>query len=230
MSLTDPPAGAPADDIQRPLSAMTGEESGEPSGATGLPAGLDAGVPRRKIPVHTLLLVGVVAASAALLFIMRRAGMGPSVTMATDKIDYDLNAAPVGRTKEHERVLADLGSSRVALQVPSQQVKKNPFEMTFVVATPEDGAAPDRSAEIARAESERRQREAAARRQAIASALAALEVQGIVGGSTPVARVNDRVVRVGDVVGEFFTITAIRGRSIEVTIDGETHVVAMRQP
>lgn len=54
-----------------------------------------------------------------------------------------------------------------------------------------------------------------------------LKLHSVVGGRVPVARLGDQTVKVGDVVLELFTVTAIGGRSVALTVDGETYNLVM---
>ena len=124
---------------------------------------------------------------------------------------------------DHTRVLRDLSESAVKGQVPIEQVQKNPFEIPAVIAAP----TPDDPELAAKQAAERARKEAEARKQHLDQVLAGLKVHGIIGGSTPVARINDKAVRVGDKVEDIFEVAAIQGRSVELECDGQTYVLSL---
>ncbi|MCW5765647.1 MAG: hypothetical protein KIT68_06700 [Phycisphaeraceae bacterium] len=213
-----------------PEAASGGQ--GEPEGGTlaGL-EGLSAEITRRpRVSAQSVLLAVVVVVAGGVLFAMRQIGLGPASAIAQTK-DAEI---PMPSSGDHRGVLADLNTSRVDLQVPEANVKKNPFRLVGAAMEPEvaaPGATTDeasrRAGEAARADAEKRRKQAEARAGLVKSKLNGMTLNGVMGGSNPVARVNGRVYRTGDVVDELFTVREIRQRAVDLECDGITYTIEM---
>jgi hypothetical protein len=194
-------------------------------GVAPLPASTGARISHAAIFFAVLLVVG-----GGLLFAMRKVGINPMSAIANMK-EPDVDLTKTGKTGvDHHRVLRDLSESTVKGQVPIEQVQKNPFEIPDVAGQSSDD--PEAAAKLA---ADRARKDAEGRRQHIQNALASLQVHGILGGSTPVARINDEAVRIGDTIAEYFTVKSIHGRSVELECDGQVYTIsiddqAARQP
>lgn len=203
------------------LDSLAPGAGGEGLGGAPLTAPTGSRVSQAAIFFAVLIIAG-----GGMLFVMRKVGfnaMSAFAKMKEPEVDLTRNAAG---SRDHHRVLRDLSESTVKGQVPIDQVQKNPFEIPEVVA-----ADASNDPEVAaRQAAERARKEAAARKQRLETALANLKVHGILGGSNPVARINDQAVRVGDVVDEFFTVKAIKGRSVELEYEGETFTISLDDP
>ena len=75
-----------------------------------------------------------------------------------------------------------------------------------------------------RAAAERARHDAELRRGKVQTALAQLKINGIIGGSNPVARISGEAVRVGDTIGDppLFRVKSIQGRSVELELADTT--------
>ena len=173
--------------------------------------------PKKKIPTQVVFFLVLLVISGGALYAMRRMGMGPIGAAADVPLDYDYTKKAVGN--EHKKAIDDLKANHVASQVPSDDVQKNPFKLAESLkradtgpANPTQPAGPD---------------PAAARAELIRSTLGSLRVHGILDGSTPVARINDQTVRVGDKLADVFTVTTIQGRTIELTADDKTYTLSL---
>jgi hypothetical protein len=186
-------------------------------GVAPLPAQSGAKVSHAAIFFAVLVVVG-----GGLLFAMRKVGINPMSAIANMK-EPDVDLTKTGKAGvDHHRVLRDLSESTVKGQVPIEQVQKNPFEIPEVAAQSTDDS------EVTRRRKEDQERkDAEGRRQHILNALASLKVHGILGGSTPVARINDEAVRIGDTVADYFIVKAIHGRSVELECDGTVHTISI---
>lgn len=184
--------------------------------------------PARRYNLQTIILVVVVAASAGMLYAMRRHGMGAGFTFQTVKIDYEWDhLSPVNQAQQ-QRVLDDLARSGQPIKVTVAQLPKNPFVLDLSVAVPvmDPGHVVDPNAEAARlAEINRKIRE-----REIQNALATVQLQSVMDGRVPIARVNGRFVRVGDTVADVFTVRAIHGRTVELAVDDRVFAVSMEEP
>jgi hypothetical protein len=219
-------------DALAPLDAQNG--GGGP--ADGLPAdgsaadmsaaliGVQAGKARRKISSGTITIGLVVALAGGALVFMRHMGLGAGIASAKDGGKLADVEAPKVRG-DYAAVLADLTTSRTTNQVPVDKLKKNPFRLINSAISPTlttvDGSA---DANAAR----RQQEEAAKKRMAeqaewekrVTAAESQLRLNSVIGGSNPLARISGQNVRVGDRIGEYFTVIEIGARHVTLQVDG----------
>jgi hypothetical protein len=231
-SALDLPGSGSAGKALRPVSAPDGGEAavfrldslapGAAGDGVAGPGGLEA--PRGSKVSHAAIFFAVlIVVGGGLLFVMRRIGINPMSAIASMKepeVDLTKNAKP---PVDHRRVLRDLSESAVKSQVPIEQVQKNPFEIPEVIAAEKI----DDPAEIERRRLEREAKNQELRRQRIETELASMQLHGIIGGSNPVARINDKAVRIGDRFGDYFTVANIQGRIVELDCDGEVYVLSL---
>jgi len=64
----------------------------------------------------------------------------------------------------------------------------------------------------------------------VVDTLASLTLQGVLGGTIPVARVSGETVRVGDTLSEIFTVKLITGRTVTLETDGKEFQLTMEEP
>ncbi|MBL8990603.1 MAG: hypothetical protein JNJ48_03380 [Phycisphaerae bacterium] len=236
MTSNQPETDAMNDPTLSPLLGLGPAQAGAaPEGADGgTLAGLDgfaADIGRRpRVSAQSVLLAAVVVVAGGVLFAMRQIGLGPAAAVAQTK-EAEIPTPSAG---DHRGVLADLNSSRVELQVPEEKVKKNPFRLVGAAMEPEvatAGAPADdsgrRASEAARADAEKRRKLAEARASLVKSKLNGMTLNGVMGGSNPVARIGGRVYRTGDVIDELFTVREIRQRSVDLECDGITYTIEM---
>lgn len=171
-----------------------------------------------------LLVLGlVVAAAGGVLFGMRQLGMGPKLSLAEIKIDYPLDSDSLSASADHERILEDLRTGGNVQRVPLAMVQTNPFAWR-ALAPKEPAEKQQESLE------DLSRRQAEERRKKVGDAAAKLVLNSVMGGRTPMARVDGQLVRVGDKVGEYFEVTAISGRSVDLTCEGQTFSISMGEP
>jgi hypothetical protein len=196
-------------------------------GASAVESGADA-PPRSKLSGQAALLLMVVVAGVGGLLSMRYLGMGPRSSQGeVPQVEYDFNK--VTSSADHNRVLEDLSANRAAEQVPPDFVQRNPFQFAGALDTdkplppsPNPTTSQDKD-EIARARAEME------RRQTIDRAFASLDLHTVLAGSNPVARISGQTVRVGDRIGEFFTVVEIQGRSVSLDCEGKTFVLSLAE-
>lgn len=194
-------------------------ESAESGGLMGVGADLPTGTSSKaRVSTGSLILLLVVIVAGGVLYIMRQFGLGTRLELVDVKIDYPIDDAKRNNTA-HEKVLAELRDSAVAVQVPLNDVKKNPFELGLRKEEP----LPRKIAEpIDREAYEREQRQ-----RLIQTTFKSLELNSVLAGSTPIARISGENVRVGDKVRNLFIVHAIHGRSVELIADGEKYTLSM---
>ncbi len=181
----------------------------------------EAPVPSRRptrVTGQTLVLLLVLGVSAASLFTMRQMSRRSGIRLETVMVSYTPDENSSRRAVDQARMLQILAESGTPVQVPRESLDKNPFYLGLSSASLPVGVDPaeveaHRRAELAR-------QEALAREQEIQSRLAGLRLQSVLGGRTPIARINDSTVRVGDKVADYFTVVSIEGRSVTLEYDG----------
>jgi hypothetical protein len=216
------PAGAPGAPGSAPAKAGHGYTTLADVAAAAGTSGTSSLPKPRKLGGMALLVV-VLLVGAALLMGMRKLGMTRRIEMVDFKIDYPIEKAEIDKlSKDHEEVLRELNSSGELVQVPLDKVQTNPFSWKLsekrVQSEDKDDAALE--AELARKAAE------AARRQ-VESRAAMLKLAGVMGGRVPVANIGGTLVKVGDVVDEMFTVTAIEGRTVTLQADDMTFTLEM---
>lgn len=183
-----------------------------------------------KLTGPTLVLFAVAGAGAALLAGMRQLGL--KVASAAEPevaIDYTPGEARNISNRACDQIIAVLERSGTPVQVPGDQIHKNPFLLQeSKPAVEQPGEDPSERDRKRRAEDEAKK--ARDRQGQIEQTLANVKLLGVLGGKVPVARLNGDTVRVGDTVGELFTVTAITGRSVTLQCDGKDYVISMEDP
>lgn len=171
-----------------------------------------------------LLVLGmVVAVAGGVLFGMRQLGMGPKLSLAEIKIDYPLDSDPLNANSDHERILEDLRTGGNVQRVPLEMVQTNPFAWRSLAPKEVPEKKQESIEDLSR-------RQAEERRQKTRDAAAALVLNSMMGGRVPMARIDGQLVRVGDRVGEYFTVKAISGRSVELASEDEVFSISMNEP
>ncbi len=185
---------------------------------------------KTRIPMQTIIIVVVMIAGAMALYGMRRYGMGAGMTFQTPLVQYDPNALAKFAPAEEKRVLAALESSGAPVQVPVEAIQKNPFQLVLGPAltqiTTDLGPSLDREAERRRVEELAR---AAEREKLLTDAVGRLRVNGVIGGRVPLARVNGKLYRTGDVIQGLLTVESIDAmtRSVHLRADDKEFVISM---
>lgn len=179
---------------------------------------------RRRFGGVGLIVCAVVIGAGGLLG-MRQLGMGAHVSFAKVKIDYDLEAASAtAADSDPGEVLTALRESGDIAQVPLDDIQMNPFAWNgFAETNKQADTAGPTPEDLSRRVAEERRRQ-------VSTALSRLTLNSVVGGSTPVARISGQLVRVGETVGEFFTVSAISGRRVDLVADGETYSLSIGEP
>jgi len=194
-------------------------------GADGAPLPESTSPPRFRVSGPTALVLVVAAVGIGALLGMRKL-TSPGAAMATVNIDY--TPGQRGVADAHKRLVEVLDRSTTPVQVPTDQIKKNPFQFATAPTTATPIAKGGEDAEAAAIRM--RAAELAARQKKIVDALGTLKVNGVMQGSVPVARVNGEMVRIGDTIAEgLFTVAAIGGRGVTLQADGREYELAMEE-
>lgn len=200
-------ADATGDAPQAPLPMAAGAD--DPLADARLAAEGEA-PPKRKASmpsgVAVILLVALVAIAA--LVAMRQLGLGVKLDFVNVDLNYPVEDGDA-LTLEHEKILRDLDLGVDDVQVPLENVQKNPFEIVSQrLSEPEPAQGESPSARL--------RRELAERRRRVDAAFAKLRLNSVLAGSVPVARISGQTVRVGDTIEDAFIVRAIHGRSVEL--------------
>jgi hypothetical protein len=192
--------------------------------------------PTRRLRSGTIILAGVVLVAGAGLYSMRALGRASGAIVADPDLEKTVDGflESAGEKRRAPEVgapdlqsagaaMAVLAQDRTDRQVPLTEVQKNPF---IQFSAPQTGAPVDTGAgndAIAAAR--------ATAKQQFEKAASKLRLLMVMGGAEPMANLNGRVVRVGDVVaderlGVEFTVTDISPGA--VTITGEDASIGFR--
>lgn len=211
-------SSGPKDSASNFLAEMRGGEGGGD-------APMMISSPRgRKVNVQTLVVVGVVVASAGLLYAMRLHGMGAGMKFdGLAKIDYDWTKP---QNEGHQKqVLADLARSGKGVEPLVEHLPKNPFSLDLDAPSSTPVALTDPNAAARRSELERQVRE-----KEVLSALSTLQLNSVMEGRVPLARIGTRIYRIGDTVGEHFVLRAVHGRTVDLEADGRVYALSIEEP
>ena len=175
------------------------------------------------------MLIVFVAIACAALWGMRQLGMSGSLKFDDGpEIDYPIDELISQSTNaSHDKILDQLESSDAFARVPLESVWTNPFEWKDLGprAAAVDDPVDEDPEEAARREREQRERE-------IQSKLSRLELNSVMGGRNPIARISGELFRIGDEVAEFFVVRSISAlhRSVVLEADGESYKLALGEP
>ncbi len=224
MTSKPPPSTTPEVD-RDPTSSILSDLKGTGE-APAMPdlGGVNPAAKQSKYKVHsqTLVIALVLAASGAALYTMRKQGMGSGVNFNPPKIDYQVDHVKRSASDAQQaKLLDDLARSQNPGQIPAEKIQKNPFQLDSAAAVAHQTNTIDPEAAGRNA--------LAMREQQIKTALASVEVNAIMAGPVPLARVNGRIVREGDTVAEVFTVKTILDRSVELEADAKTYAVNMSE-
>ena len=182
----------------------------------------------RKAPItsHGVLLIVVIVIAAGALWGMRFIGIGSARKAEAITPDLQLTAmTPI--LNDHQAVLADLNATRTTNQVANEELKKNPFEFAKTAKADTEDDEEDNATPAGKDAVDPAKAAAAAKLKNIETEFAKLRLQGVMGGTTPIARIDGQVYRLGQQVGEFFTIMDMEGRTVTLVADGKQYVLTM---
>lgn len=170
--------------------------------------------PTRRVSMQTLVLSLVLTASAASLYTMRRQGMGAGMKFQTPSMGPEIDKVKGQSNVTEQRILADLARSSLPMQGGTEPLSKNPFVLDTPVA---ENIIPNTPTRDTNAE----------RQAMIREKLGSIRLNSVMEGARPLARINDRLVSVGDIVEEIFLVAQIHDRSVEFIADGRTYTLNM---
>jgi len=175
---------------------------------------------KRRYSSQTIVIVIMVVVSAASLYLMRRIG-----TRGMDLGDVTLkypDMQPTG-TNEHRNAIYLLAGIEKPIQIPPDEVEKNPFEY-LVEQVAQIDAGPRKPVET---DEERKRRLREARHKELTAIAKTLELGMIMLGKDPIARIEGQIVGIGGVVADTFSVEKINERSVELSAEGFTFIVTI---
>lgn len=183
------------------------------------------GLARVKKPgVGQALVVGMVAVlGAGAVYGMRTVAMMSGVTSTASDFQYEPVATSPDFQKRYSAAMTGLDRSNRVLHVPRDLLDPQPFNLGLgqaIVAAPGEDLEALEARRRAMIEAERLERERAARAEQVTREAENLELQAVLGGRSPVARISGRTVREGDVLVELFEVVHIDARSVIIEADG----------
>jgi hypothetical protein len=173
--------------------------------------------PKKALPPEATMMLGLVAASALLLYGLRMYGMRGGLAMADMQIEYTRDQTISAGSQE--RVMAELARQTGPAQIPAERIHINPF---MLAEAKTDAPVIEKESDAvlaARRMLEEQKAAREARKLEIEKDLAGMALQGVMQGRVPLARVNGVVVRVGDKIGEHCIVKEIKGRSVVIEAD-----------
>ncbi len=180
--------------------------------------------PRSKVPQQTIVTMVILGVSAGAIFGMRKLGMQAGIAFGDQKIDYTPPDSEKART--YERIMGDLSRIQTPLDVALGEFGNSPFMLKQdVPATPgletPKGPTPEQAA------ADEAKRKAEQRLADLQDKASKIKLQGVMGGSRPLARIDGETVRVGDKIGEDFVVRKIEGRQVVLTAEKKEFVLEL---
>lgn len=174
-----------------------------------------------------VLLAGMVfVIGVGAIYAMRYIGMQAGIKESVTMVEYTASTTSPDFVQRFDEVMADLEEVSLSVRFDKNTVlPEAPFTMASAeqadvdipVIDPDDS-----SARMARLAQQREQQLREAQQQKIAEyerAAMGLNLQSILGGSRPVARISGEPVRVGMTVADIFTVESIKGSTVVLTVD-----------
>ncbi|MFK7884433.1 MAG: hypothetical protein AB8F26_09670 [Phycisphaerales bacterium] len=210
-------------------NAMNAEDDSLGLPGVGSPLGTSVagstGESAKKVSGQVVLAGAVLLLAAGAIYGMRFVGLNAAFGGENIKIDYTAEQG-LESAKRFESVMAELEASMSAVQLAEGQLAAEPFSRP-VEDAPEPGVYEEPNSmddldRLARLAAERRMQEMSERAQLVQGELMRLNVQGVIGGRVPAARINGQPVRVGNMLG-VFEVVDISGQSVFVEADGQRY-------
>lgn len=194
-------------------------------GGASAHGGFQAPKAASKFSMQTIVIAGVLLVSGGMLYWMRAEATKAGVmTWVEPPIDYIDQQKPKRTEKEQEQILAGLNPTEIPAEV-TEVDGVNPFRLQADVAGDTARTPVEDDAYKAQQLALKIERE---HNQAIQKAIMSLQLQSVMTGRVPLARISGQMARVGDKVGAFFTVQTIGRSDVELIDDrGASHVLTM---
>lgn len=175
-----------------------------------------ASAAKKSLPLQAIAVGLVLVVGAGSLYLMRQQGMRAGIDFSNTTI---VSAPETGiqRIDNEEEILSALNDPPPE-QVPKEMVPGGVFRINKLGEG--SRAATGSLADPIEAAKERRRVE-------IQSALGKLQVESVMHGRTPIAKISGKLFRVNDEVGGIFVLDRIEDRTVILTVDGNEHKLSM---
>lgn len=186
----------------------------------------------RRVSSQAIVLAVILVGAGGLLWGMRHMGMGPKVTLASLKIDYERTDDNAEAKQRYAKVIAELEKAAEPIQVKGEELGRNPFRLVPPTGPQTDTASTSEWQQNAEADAAARLAELARKQQeaaeaALIGAVESLYLHSVIGGRVPMARIGGQTVTIGDKVADRFTVLAIEGRSVKLDAGGRTFTLSI---
>lgn len=168
------------------------------------------------------------------IYAMRYIGMQAGIKESVKMVEYTASTTSPDFVQRFDEVMADLEEVSLSVRFDRSTVlPTSPFTMAsseevdidLPVVNPDDSSA--RMTRLAQ-QRERELREAQQQKFAdYERAAMGLNLQSILGGSRPVARISGEPVRIGMKVADIFTVESIKGSTVILSVDGLKYEITL---
>lgn len=214
----------------KPTSEMGGMLS-LASSAQGADQVPPAAPPAKRVSSQAVVLGVVLIGAGVVLFGMRHLGMGPKLSLANLKIDYEPVEKGIDGAARTAKVLKELEIVAQPVQIKGEELGRNPFRLLSVAAPAaqltDDGWKMQAESDAAARQAELDRKALEAANSAITAELARLKLYSIMGGRVPLARINEETVTIGDTVGGRFVVLNIEGRVVTLEAEGKQFTISV---
>lgn len=190
-------------------------------------ASADAPASEQRSPRKQYMIVGfVLAVSAGLLWFMRGQAIGVDLAEGKEvKIEYEVDEkAASNDVKRQREVMFNLELSEDPVQVPADEIQKNPFAMSTLTGEdePVEVASNDPKPDKPKGPTPEELRE-----QQLDRLASSLSLNTVLKGRVSLARINGKTYRIGDVVESEFILLSIEDRTVSLGADGITYMLEL---
>lgn len=174
-----------------------------------------ATAPKKALPLQAIAVGLVLVVGAGALYLMRQQGMRAGIDFSNTTI-VSAPTTGIQKIENEEEILSALNDPPPE-QVPRERVPGNVFKIDKLAESSQPSRVPGDSRQLAE---ERRRVE-------IQSALGKLQVESVMHGRIPIAKISGKLFRAGDKVGDLFILDRIEDRSVFLTVDDEEFELSM---
>ncbi len=177
-----------------------------------------------------VLLAGIVfTIGVGSIYAMRYIGMQAGIKESVTMVEYTASTTTPDFVKRFDTVMENLNEVSVSVRFEDQsQLPQTPFTLASIedpaeteyqpTTTPIDPSVQQERLARERAQRAKAQREA--RIQEYEYVAGNLQLQSVIGGTRPVARISGEPVGIGMTVADLFKVTSIKGSPVTLEVDG----------
>lgn len=232
MSSNIDSSGAPEGSSNIFVNLHQEDSTGIPSLKNAPESAISSSASDSKVSVHMVVALAVVAVGAGVIYAMRYIGMKAGLNEEIASIDYTSQSENSEFKNRFGEVMGELDESTIAVQLKDHDAFVDaPFSRPSAMGSseplvkPEPGMSEEERLALQRERELELERER--RKNAVVSEAMSFELQGVVGGSRPAARVSGQPVSTGSKLGEYFKVIEITGRAVVIEGDGMRFELSM---